>query len=106
SIRSAPRAIVWLSVVRGPRFSPVFHFQGRRNIILAMKESNNRAVRPHVGAVIHAALDYLVARGEIPATVALVPAPTRKKSAALRGGDPVRSEERRVGKEGAARWWW
>lgn len=60
-----------------------------RGVILAMKEHNNLAVRRHVGAVIGAALKHLEARGEIPAGVHLVPAPTRPRSARARGGDPV-----------------
>nr|VDG62543.1 DNA utilization protein GntX [Streptococcus thermophilus] len=60
-----------------------------RGVVLAMKEHNNVAVRRHVGAVIAAALDYLEARGDIPAGIHLVPAPTRPRSARARGGDPV-----------------
>lgn len=39
--------------------------------------------------MVHAGLRYLIARGDIPDDVVLVPAPTRAKSASLRGGDPV-----------------
>lgn len=60
-----------------------------RSVILAMKERNNMAVRAHVGAVVAAALKHLEARGELPPDVALVPAPTRPRSARARGGDPV-----------------
>lgn len=61
----------------------------RRNLIVAMKEHDNRAVRAHAGAVVAAAVSYLQARGDIPANVGLVPAPTRLRSARKRGGDPV-----------------
>lgn len=46
-------------------------------------------VRRHIGAVLAAGLDYLEARGDIPAGCVLVPAPTRPRSARARGGDPV-----------------
>lgn len=60
-----------------------------RSVILAMKEHRNLAVRRHVGAVLGAALTHLSARGELPSSFVLVPAPTRTRSARLRGGDPV-----------------
>lgn len=61
----------------------------RRSIIIQMKEYNNQAVRPYVGAVVAAGLRHLHARGELPHEFCLVPAPTRQRSARLRGGDPV-----------------
>ncbi|APT93090.1 hypothetical protein CPHO_09550 [Corynebacterium phocae] len=61
----------------------------RRRLIIAMKEYNNQAVRGHVGAVVAAGLVHLHARGVVPDDVVLVPAPTRPRSARLRGGDPV-----------------
>lgn len=63
----------------------------RRNLIVAMKEHDNRAVRAHAGAVLAAAISFLQARGDIPAGLGLdlVPAPTRVRSARKRGGDPV-----------------
>lgn len=61
----------------------------RRRLIIAMKEYNNQAVRPHVGAVFAAAIAHLHARGDIPWRLTLVPAPTRASSARARGGDPV-----------------
>ena len=61
----------------------------RRGIIIAMKERGNRAVRAHAGAVVAAGIEFLRARGEIPETAVLVPAPTRASSARERGGDPV-----------------
>lgn len=61
----------------------------RRNVILQMKEYNNRAVRPYIAAVVAAGLDHLRVRGELPESFALVPAPTRDRSARLRGGDPI-----------------
>ncbi|MDO5032105.1 ComF family protein [Corynebacterium sp.] len=61
----------------------------RRSIIVAMKERGHRALRGHLAAVYAAGLDYLRARGDIPETALLVPAPTRAASARARGGDPV-----------------
>lgn len=45
----------------------------------------------YLGAVVRSGLDFLAARGEIPEPeqLTLVPAPTRRASARLRGGDPV-----------------
>ncbi|PMC71364.1 hypothetical protein CJ201_05355 [Corynebacterium aurimucosum] len=61
----------------------------RRGVIIAMKERGHQAVRAHLGAVLAAGIDYLRARGDIPETALLVPAPTRASSARKRGGDPV-----------------
>lgn len=83
---------------------PVFalgpYADAHRSVVLAMKERRNLAVRRHIGAVLDAGLDYLEARGEIPAGCVLVPAPTRPSAARARGGDPVeavcRATTRRV----------
>lgn len=80
SPRIDPGVPVW---ALGP-YSPV-----RRGVIVQMKEYANFAVRRHVGAVIAAALRTLCARGELVTDPVLVPAPTRRRSARLRGGDPV-----------------
>lgn len=69
-----------------------------RGVVLSMKERRHMAVRPHVGAVLDAALEYLEARGEIPASAVLVPAPTRQRSARERGGDPVEQLCRATGR--------
>ncbi|AGF71758.1 hypothetical protein A605_03735 [Corynebacterium halotolerans YIM 70093 = DSM 44683] len=60
-----------------------------RSVIIAMKERGNLAVRRPLGAVLAAAVAHLQARGELPADLRLVPAPTRPRSARLRGGDHV-----------------
>lgn len=88
-LREPPRRVYRRVLIDVPVFSLGSYSEVRRNIIIAMKEYNNRAVRPYVGAVLHAGLEYLIARGDIPTEMVLVPAPTRRKSAALRGGDPV-----------------
>ena len=61
----------------------------RRNIVISMKEQGNRQVRDYIGAVVAAGVAHLFARGEIPRELCLVPAPTRRRSARMRGGDPV-----------------
>ena len=66
-----------------------------RGVILAMKERGNLAVRSLIGPVLAAAVTHLQARGELPDRIdapvplTLVPAPTRARSARLRGGDHV-----------------
>ena len=60
-----------------------------RGVVLAMKERGDHRVREHVGVVVAAGVRHLQARGEVPEQVVLVPAPTRVRSARLRGGDPV-----------------
>ena len=89
NLREVPSRIHRPSLIDVPAYSLGAYSELRRNIIIAMKEYNNRAVRPYVGAVVHAGLRFLTARGDIPDDVVLVPAPTRAKSASLRGGDPV-----------------
>lgn len=86
-----------------PTHAPVFalgpYAGAHRGVVLAMKERRHLAVRPHVGAVLDAALAYLEARGEIPADAVLVPAPTRERSARERGGDPVEQLCRATGRK-------
>lgn len=60
-----------------------------RQVILAMKERGRMDIRADIGAVIGAAIRFLIARGEVADDVTLVPAPTRRKNVRLRGGDPV-----------------
>lgn len=84
--RVTPRVDVHVPVYS---FGPYAHVH--RNVVLAMKERNNLAVRKHVGAVLRAGLEYLEARGDVPAPTVLVPAPTRAFAARSRGGDPVRA---------------
>ncbi len=72
---------------------PVFalgpYSQRRRQVIVAMKEHNNRFIRPLLGAVVGAGVQTLQARGDIPEKIILVPAPTRRIKASRRGGDHV-----------------
>lgn len=60
-----------------------------RGVILGAKERGNLAVRRLVGAVLGAGVRHLQAAGELTHDIILVPAPTRARSARLRGGDPV-----------------
>lgn len=89
SLRQPPVRVYRPALIDIPVYSLGSYSELRKNIVIAMKEYNNRAVRPYVGAVIAAGLRYVAARGDIPDDVVLVPAPTRSKSASLRGGDPV-----------------
>lgn len=70
-----------------------------RELVLAMKERGRRDVPAYVGAALGAAVEYLAARGELPEPelVTLVPAPTKKSAARLRGGDPVTAVARASG---------
>ncbi|KQB87550.1 Orotate phosphoribosyltransferase [Corynebacterium lowii] len=61
----------------------------RRQVILNLKERGNRAVYPYVGAALAAGLRTLHARGELPEEAVALAAPTRDRSARLRGGDHV-----------------
>lgn len=61
----------------------------RRRTIVALKERGNRAVYGHVGAALAAGIEALRARGELPEEAVALPAPTRPRSARLRGGDHV-----------------
>ncbi|WP_083984488.1 ComF family protein [Corynebacterium epidermidicanis] len=62
-----------------------------RALVLGMKERGRRDVPAFLGPVLAAGVEFLAARGELPepAELDLVPAPTRRRSARLRGGDPV-----------------
>ena len=62
-----------------------------RTTVIGIKERGRRDVIPEIGAVLGAAIGYLMARGDLPATPrpVLSPAPTRRRSARLRGGDTV-----------------
>lgn len=78
-----------------PTGVPVFacgtYAEAHRGVVLAAKERGNVAIRKYIGAVFDAALKYLIARGEVHHDLMLVPAPTRARSARLRGGDPVQA---------------
>lgn len=82
SPRTEPGMPVW---ALGP-YSEV-----RQSVIVAMKERRDFAARTAVGAVFRAGLERLVALGELPEDVVVVPAPTRRRAARLRGGDPMRA---------------
>lgn len=100
ALAAPPRRVFPKSTPHTPVFALAPYADTHRAVVLAMKERNHLAVRSHMGAVLAAALDYLEARGEIPAGAVLVPAPTRPRSARARGGDPVeqvcRASGRRV----------
>lgn len=84
-----PRRITPRADVLAPVYSCGGYGGPHREVILEMKERNNRAIRPHIAAVLRAAVETLQARGEFSHRLTLVPAPTRTHSARLRGGDPI-----------------
>lgn len=88
-LRQAPHRISRSRDIGAPVFALGPYSDIRRNLIVAMKEYNNTAVRRYVGAVYAAGLEHLRARGELPHEFEIVPAPTRARSARLRGGDPL-----------------
>lgn len=84
-----PRRIAPKADVLAPVYACGGYGGPHREVILEMKERNNRAIRPYIAAVVRAAVETLQARGEFSHRVVLVPAPTRARSARLRGGDPM-----------------
>lgn len=84
-----PRRIAPKADVLAPVYACAGYGGPHREVILEMKERNNRAIRPYIAAVVRAAVETLQARGEFSHRVVLVPAPTRARSARLRGGDPM-----------------
>lgn len=90
-LRQVPRRVERPQPLGFPAWALGPYSDTRRGVIIAMKERGHRAVRAHLGAVFAAGIDYLRARGDIPETGLLVPAPTRVSSVRRRGGDPVAS---------------
>ncbi|WP_305137915.1 ComF family protein [Corynebacterium hiratae] len=88
-LRQIPRRVERPQPLGFPAWALGPYSDTRRGVIIAMKERGHQAVRAHLGAVLAAGIDYLRARGDIPETALLVPAPTRASSARKRGGDPV-----------------
>lgn len=84
-----PRRIAPKADVLAPVYACGAYGGPHREVILEMKERNNRAIRPYIAAVLRAAVETLQARGEFSHRLTLVPAPTRARSARLRGGDPI-----------------
>ncbi|UQV58710.1 ComF family protein [Corynebacterium pseudodiphtheriticum] len=84
-----PRRIAPKADVLAPVYACGAYGGPHREVILEMKERNNRAIRPYIAAVLRAAVETLQVRGEFSHRLTLVPAPTRARSARLRGGDPI-----------------
>lgn len=84
-----PRRIAPKADVLAPVYACGGYGGPHREVILEMKERNNRAIRPYIAVVLRAAVETLQARGEFSHRLTLVPAPTRARSARLRGGDPI-----------------
>nr|WP_269092955.1 phosphoribosyltransferase family protein [Corynebacterium accolens] len=88
-LRQPPYLVSRPRLLGAPVFALGPYSDIRRNIVISMKEQGNREVRDYIGAVVAAGVTHLAARGEIPRELCLVPAPTRRRSARMRGGDPV-----------------
>ncbi|WP_254653902.1 ComF family protein, partial [Corynebacterium accolens] len=88
-LRQPPYLVSRPQLLGAPVFALGPYSDIRRNIVISMKEQGNREVRDYIGAVVAAGVAHLAARGEIPRELCLVPAPTRRRSARMRGGDPV-----------------
>ncbi|WP_245616240.1 ComF family protein [Corynebacterium doosanense] len=88
-LAAVPRRVDTVVDTHVPVFALGPYAEAHRGVILAAKERGNLAVRRLVGAVIGAGVRHLQAAGELTHDVVLVPAPTRQRSARLRGGDPV-----------------
>ena len=88
-LRTPPERVFTRVDPHVPVFALGTYAGAHRGVVLAMKERGDQTVRGHVGAVVAAGVRHLQARGEVPERLVLVPAPTRSRSARLRGGDPV-----------------
>lgn len=95
--RTPPSRVVPAVDTHAPVFSLGPYDDIRRAVILAMKERQNLVVREFMGRVLQAGIATLQARGELPWSVTLVPAPTRPRNARLRGGDHVTDCARATG---------
>ncbi|MFI5505092.1 ComF family protein [Corynebacterium kutscheri] len=61
----------------------------RREVIIALKERGRKDMIPYLGPIVRAAVEFLIAAGELEEEIVLIPAPTRRLAASRRGGDPV-----------------
>jgi predicted amidophosphoribosyltransferase len=72
-----------------PVFSLGRYAGPRRSAILAVKERGRADLVPVLAQALNAALSNLLSWGIVADPLTLVPAPTRRSTARLRGGDPV-----------------
>lgn len=89
AFQQPPQRVITAVDTHVPVFALGPYDERRASAIVAMKERNNLAVRGVLGAVLAAGIRTLQARGELPETLMLVPAPTKARNARLRGGDHV-----------------
>lgn len=97
AFRRPPERVTTVVDTHVPVFALGPYDERRASAVIAMKERGNLAVRGVLGAVLRAGVETLRARGELPETLTLVPAPTRPRSARLRGGDHVTDLSRATG---------
>lgn len=88
-LRATPNRVATTVDSHVPVYALGAYSGAHRGVVLAAKERGNLAVRRFVGAVLAAGVAHLQAAGSLSHDVLLVPAPTRARSARLRGGDPV-----------------
>lgn len=69
----------------------------RRRMIIGIKERGRRDAVGPLAVMTTAAIEYLIARGELDWDIVIVPAPTLRASARRRGGDPVTRVARATG---------
>lgn len=84
-----PRRISTTTDPHVPVWSMGAFGQSRRRSIIHLKERGRRDLIPFISASVAAAVEYLIAAGELDHDAILVPAPTKRSSARKRGGDPV-----------------
>lgn len=89
AFQTPPQRVTTVVDTHVPVFALGPYDERRASVIVAMKERNNLAVRGVLGAVLAAGIRTLQARGDLPETMTLVPAPTKARNARLRGGDHV-----------------
>lgn len=97
AFRRPPERVTTVVDTHVPVFALGPYDERRASAVIAMKERGNLAVRGVLGAVLRAGVETLRARGELPEALTLVPAPTRPRSARLRGGDHVTDLSRATG---------
>ncbi|MEO3756693.1 ComF family protein [Mycobacterium sp. B14F4] len=72
-----------------PVFSLGRYAGARRRALVATKEHGRSDLLPPLAAALHAGLAHLLNWGIVEVPLTVVPAPTRRRAARRRGGDPV-----------------
>lgn len=92
-LRLVPQRVSTHAGIQAPVFACGPYSGAHRRIIIQAKERGNRYARQVMGATVAASVNYLSVRGIIMppqvTPIVLIPAPTRKRAAVSRGGDPI-----------------